>query len=288
MNKKLFCVNQTNPHNTYTDDQPLVTKRASNELIQLIDSVQKETTDIEKQYRPYAMFRGGLYIILIIFIFILVDHIKSWGSLSDSYNKAAYLYMIFTVLMIVAIFYEMIYKSKLSEFKESPEYKEVILQQESMFNLFRDEFQLPEDEQKLTVLGFRYQIENDKMNLLPKNAHLYLPIALHTFVKNNILFLASIDQLVEISLENFIGIKRIDERINLVNWIERVSYRKEPYRKYKIRKTKADYYSIRPFYILTFKVDEVQYDLTLPVYEIAKFIQLTKIPYEDEYTILGL
>lgn len=288
MNKKLFCVNQTNQHNNFTDDQPLVTKRASSELNQLVDSVQKEATEIEKQYRPYAMFRGGLYLILMIFVFILVDHIKTWGSLSQSYHEAAYLYMIFTVLMIAAIFYEMIYKSRLSEFKESPKYKEVILKQETMFNLLRDEFQLPEDEQKLTVLGFRYYVENDKMNLLPKNAHLYLPISLHTFVKNNVLYLASIDQLVEISLEDFIGIKRIDERIHLVNWIERESYRKEPYRKYKIRKTKAEYYSFRPFYILTFKVGEVQYDLTLPVYEIAKFIQLTGIPYEDEYTILGL
>lgn len=287
MNKKLFCVNQTNPHNTFTDDQPLVTKRASSELIQLVDSVQKEATDIEKQYRPYAMLRGGLYLILMIYILILVDHIKTWGSLKESFHEAAYLYLIFTVVMIVAIFYEMIYKSRLSGFKESPKYQNVLLKQETMIQLLRDEFQLPEDEQKLTVLGFRYHVENDKMTLLPKNANLYIPISLHAFVKNNVLYLASIDQLVEISLEDFVGIKRIDERINLVHWIERESYRKEPYRKYKIRKTKADYYSMKPFYILTFGVDEVQYDLTLPVYEIAKLIQLTGILYEDEYASLS-
>jgi len=174
----------------------------------------------------------------------------------------------------------------MKKLKESSDFSKIEDSVEQINRMSFEEFNVPEDAVSISFLNYRYSFENDKFMLLPKGTKFFESFDTHSFVRDGVLHLAGVDQLIEIELKDFVSIEKIQEKVYFVMWPYDVSYKEEPYNKYKITKNRDDYIVFSPYYIVTFNIYGTLYDLTIPVYEISKFIQLTGIDYADEYTAL--
>lgn len=290
MKKIIFGFNVTNnKKNEQSDDYALVTKRLDGWQQEELEKTREKSEYLQKKVTlpPLLLIIKTICLFAVIIIgSSIIGAVLKGNTFAQAYNNAAFLFYILPITLvgwIVILGYE---KKRQKEVMNSAEPEQIEKQVEKIIKDSADELNIPEEAFEMDFLAFRYKIKKDEIKVVSTSMFTFVNIIMSVFVQNQKLCLANLEQLVEISLSDFVSIERVNKNALVPVWNKEVPPTKEPYKKYKIKTNQYQTIYVKPYYIIEFNIDGQIYDLYVPVYEISKFLQLTGIDYTDEFTVL--
>ncbi len=288
MKKVIFGINITdNKKNDQTDEQALVTKRLEGWQQHELERTREESNAIQKKITlPTALVitKFTSFFFTIVIGCGIISSIIKGNTFAQTYDNAPVLIYIFPIALIgwlTLYFYE---KKIRKNVEDSPELEKMEKGVEEVIKQSVEEFDIPEDAVEMDFLAFRYKIKKDEVTIVSSGMFTYLNIVMNTFVKDDKLCLANLEEMVEIDLKDFISIDRRDKNAMIPSWNKETQYNKEPYKKFKLKQNQMGMLFTKPYYVVDFCINGQSYMLYVPVYEIAAFIKMTGIEYRDEYT----
>jgi len=288
MKKVMFCANITeNKKNDQTDEQPLVTKRLEEWQQKELSKTRENAEEFNKKTSlPTSLLfiKTGLLFFAYMIVLGIANSLVDGNSIEQAYHNAAFLFYILPIALIgwLVIF---LYQKKLEKsVNVSPELEKIEKEVQNVITQSADELNIPEDVIEMDILAFRYKIKNDKIVLIANGLCTHFNLPMKFFVREDKLHIANIEQIVEIALKDFVSIERMSKNAIIPQWNKENLPKNDPYKKYKLKIHGYGMIIVKPYYQVSFNIDGQVYDLCIPVYEIAKFVQLTGFEYRDEFT----
>lgn len=138
---------------------------------------------------------------------------------------------------------------------------------------------IPEDAEVMEILLIYYKIKKNKgidvLNVFYiKNCNVYVN------VKDGALHMADIYNEWSIPLDSITGIKKINEKIFIPEWLKKIPYNKGVYKKYKITMNGLGLLFFKPYYALCIKWQDENYELFIPPYEVDMLSSLIGVNYD--------
>jgi hypothetical protein len=291
MKKVLFCINVTdNKKNDQTDELSLVTKRLDGYQQEELDRIRNDSQEIQNSYTLplyLTIIKSIAFLMTLIIAVGVISSYSAGNTIEQSFNNAPFLFYIFPFSLITGISITIYDKRRKSKVEESPEINKIEEQSNTLFSNVKAELDIPDDAIEMDFLGFKYKVVDNKIKVVNTGMLQYLNLGLFCYVKENKLCIANLEQLIEISLDDFVSIERVNKNFVIPYWNKEQSLNEEPYKKYKLKANNFGMIFVNPTYIVTFNINNQIYDLYVPVYEISDFIKMTGIKYNDEFVLVS-
>lgn len=221
------------------------------------------------------------YISFALACFILCPIIETAAEIGiiQAYDNEPLLFYIVAVMILISFILYMVEKSK-KKYYTTEEYS----QSESYINQVQEKildfFQIPQDAPLLEVLVFDYKMVNDKLivkersNPVGLGSIKYLNLEVYCYVKGGSLILTDLIEEWCIPLYCFTGIRKINKKIYVPQWLKEEPYDKGEYKKYKLIPNQLGYIFFKPYFSIELSYQGEPYELLIPPYELEQFSNL--------------
>jgi hypothetical protein len=283
MEKKLFCINLSDEKNTSSDDQILVARRISDVHKERLMKRFEKNSQIINDGSPRKPIVIGLFVFMTLFIVTFTLFISMLGeneSFSEAYKKAPYLpYISLLSLLTTTLFWKHIARNT-KNIVESDNFKECESQLEVLFDISDKELNNPEESIMIEVFCCQYKVvDGTPKAIKPKGyGYLYENVPKKMYIRESNLYIADIEQVVEIPLHSIKQIEEINKKVKIPSWLwkKEVPFNKPPYKKYKI-KHRNNELTMKSYCIVHIEVDNQSYMIMIPPYDIDSFANLTGV-----------
>jgi len=237
MKKIIFGLNLTdNKKNDLTDEQPLVTKRLTGWQQEELARTNDQVNEMQKRAtlpNGWLIAKGAFGVLALIIVSGILGGFAKDLTFEQIYHNASYLVLALPELSVGWLILFVMEKKRKTTVEKSPELVQIKSQMEAVVSHSVDELSLPEDAVKIDFLSYRYLIKNGEIKPRSLLMATHLNLAMNTFVQDGRLFLANLEQVVEIPLKDFSSIERVNKNVMIPQWNKDVPWTKEPYKKYK-------------------------------------------------------
>lgn len=273
--KNIFGINKTeNKNNNRLDGEVFHTNSTTPVLKEDIEKCD----NLYKNYLKQTSLPLWLRVIKILSIVItgltlyIISLDLSDRSLREEYAYAPELFFISAILFTVWLTLYLIEKKKKNKYNESNYIQD-------FENHSKELLHIPNDAVAMEILLIHYKIKKRKgIDLLDvfyiKNFNVYVN------VKDGALHMTDIYSEWSIPLESITGIKKINKKICIPEWLKKIPYNKGVYKKYKITMNGLGFLFFKPYYALCITWQDESYELFIPPYEVDMLSALIGVNYD--------
>jgi len=263
-----------------------IQKSISEERKDEIDELLKQNTDFQKQavIPPVLTYTSAFG--TLIGILILVKFFSNKNGFQDAYSRNAVLFYISIALILYGIIIYMIQKQKVKKTLALDEYKQMNEKADVLYKQVLEELGVPEEAIKIDFLMSTIYKKNEQLAKEGKKAKtiakpLYYNIILNSYVENGLLCLADNCSVLTLPVKAFKRIVKKEEKILESQWNKDVDIKSEEYKPYKITQNNFGAYRIRYYYSIEFVINDLEYEMKIPHYEINNIQKLLDLPIVD-------
>ncbi|MDD4070553.1 MAG: hypothetical protein PHF05_08930 [Candidatus Izemoplasmatales bacterium] len=287
MKKVMFSINVTDDKkNIQTDEIPLITKRLEQWQKDELERVRENAEEFKQKVSMPMAFNIVKIILSILTLIIVVSLISSFSNgttFKEAYENAPVVFYLLPVSALGWVGIILYGKKREKAVLKTDETEKMERLVNETVKRSREEFGIPEDVLEMDILAFKYKLKDDEIKVVSTGMISFVNLSMDVFVNENKLLMANIEQLVEVDLNDFVSIVRIDKIALIPQWNKNIPNNEEPYKKFKLKVNQFQQIFVKPYYIVKFNIGDDEYNLYVPVYEISRFIKLTGIDYNDEF-----
>lgn len=236
--------------NAATEYEQLVRKLSSNKVIVLVKNISS----------------------MIIFLCAIVVVI----SLNQSKDILSYYPFLIALVVSLIVFFASIIANgrKKQAFMNSDEYKQSISKLENLYEDTKEELGIPSEASSIDIFFEAYEIVKDVEVPVNRQVNFYNS-SLYCYVENNNLYMSDLSDVYEIPLSAITNIIKVEKKCTFFGWNKEQRFNSEQLKKYNIRYNGL--FSIKEYYVVELDLNDEQYSLIIPNYDIDEFNNLIKV-----------
>jgi len=215
---------------------------------------------------------AGVSIVFSV-IRILLDSEQA-VSFIELYQKAAWLFWLGGVLVLLWILLEILSHRKHTRALEGEESQQLSDQMESINRTIAMELGVPANAPELECLSFDFEEKNGTFHPINTEGG-YINSNVFAFVEGDQLMLVDEEKKYGLPLSSFKQIHTVEKPIHLVLWGKEASHKEEPYKAYNIKELDDGTVRIQSYHILEFEHNGQAWGLYFPNYELPLVEKLT-------------
>ncbi len=255
--------------------EPFIIKKLTSGEANKIQNLTKKYEEIKIKSNPpkkiVSLNRLSFSIFVISFVFLLIDVLTLKDELSffevlkeDIYYSLTFLFgvIIYIICNIIISNYKKKYKENNLEQKIENAFIEILDYSEKCLGI-------PKDAYNIEVLSENIYIKKNK----EKKSDCFNNVLLYFFKNKDNLYMADLNQLFSISLNEIIGLEKVDQIYKFKSWHKKTSIKDKSYEKYNI-KYKGISYTCSYYYRLNFKHNNKEYYINIQPYDYEKITDL--------------
>ncbi len=211
-----------------------------------------------------------------------ISFVVEYSSFSEAYNKTPFLFYL-ALLSFITTYANWKHESKkIKKIVASDKYQNSTAKLESLMDISDQELNNPKDTTTIEIISCQYEITNEKFQAMKIDGSqsFYVNIPKEMYIVDNHLYISDLGKVVEIPLSSIKHIEKVTKTIKTPSplWSKKVSFKKKPYKKYKIKARKAELV-MKSYYTIHIEINNQPYAMMMPLYEIDSFTNLTGITY---------
>ena len=267
-----------------------VLRKSSDDMDEQQDEMEEKMGELKKKSSIHPALNIFGTILYAVAIILLVAGIRACGNTDEDVMafvfRSWWLWLLGGCSLIGAIIINVIKRKKAKEVVESEEFKSFEKQSTEVCNKSYEELNVPQNayDVDLFVSFVKVKASGKKVNALIMS-ECDNP-EFKVFVEDGKLCIADVSMVVGVPLENLVGIEKINKTISFTDWNKTTSYKDGEYRSYKITENKYGTLFIKPYYALKLTVENEEYSLYFPPYELDKILSVTGLKNPDEQTVI--
>ena len=253
--------------------EKFVIRRIDEENEKEIENVIDEGQEKIKKGSLPSWLTSGAAILFGLGVFIFL---KSIPDFKQAYANAAWLIYLGAALIIFAIVVYAIYFYKSKKLKENPELKKISEDIDQKFDEARVELNIPAEAIKMDVLYGMVKEKNGIEKLDRIAVFNLINLDNYVFVEDGNLCISDYREVFAFPLDSIKRSEVVTKKIMLPYWNKDEGIKTEKYHQFNV---KINNYGIvvKPYFKVTFLIDNEEYYLYVPNYEMEAFDKLVNL-----------
>lgn len=271
--KNLFGIN--NKGNNFSK---FIVRSASTTSNEKMDELANKGTMIQKK----ELGPGWLNIVSTICVGIGLMFILGIFGAKDGFKEAlktrGYLFYIGIALFVLGLTHIIYKKVKSKKGEKSESVKNFLNEQELLKKDILNELRIPEDATVIDILLTKVK-ENKDGKEIAKTMGLFTHInsEVYLFLECNKVYFADYSAVIEIPLESFKSIDKINKSIVIPEWHKKVAFNNEKYKEYKVKQNSYGMVFVKPYYSIKLLIDSEDYEILIPNYDLKEFLKVVPL-----------
>lgn len=271
--KKLFGIN--NKGNNFSK---FIVRSASTTSNEKMDELANKGTMIQKK----ELGPGWLNIVSTICVGIGLIFILGIFGVKDGFKEAlktrGYLFYIGIALFVLGLTHIIYKKVKSKKGEKSESVKNFLDEQELLKKDILNELRIPEDAIVIDILLTKVK-ENKDGKEIAKTMGLFTHInsEVYLFLECNKVYFADYSAVIEIPLESFKSIDKINKSIVIPEWHKKVAFNNEKYKEYKVKQNSYGMVFVKQYYSIKLLIDSEDYEILIPNYDLKEFLKVVPL-----------
>lgn len=244
--------------------------------IELIEKLNDELIKIERdalnKFNPIWLRVSktiSFYGMLVLLIGILrgINEV----TLKVAFKNAPYIFIIFLVLIVLYIIFFTISKIFEQKFNKSNEIDNIY---ELIENKKQEYYQLSNFDEvgvKIDLLTeLFYKNKKQELKKYPIGKNIFICVETNIYKNNNFLYIQNFELTLKIPFKDIKKVEPIEDKLYLANWNKDIIPNEDPYN----LKIINELIEVKKQYKVLIQIDEKQFYLIIPSYDIKKFIEI--------------
>lgn len=271
--KNLFGIN--NKGNNFSK---FVVRSASTTSNEKMDELANKGTMIQKK----ELGPGWLNIVSTICVGIGLMFILGIFGAKDGFKEAlktrGYIFYIGIALFVLGLTHIIYKKVKSKKGEKSESVKNFLNEQELLKKDILNELRIPEDATVIDILLTKVK-ENKDGKEIAKTMGLFTHInsEVYLFLECNKVYFADYSAVIEIPLESFKSIDKINKSIVIPEWHKKVAFNNEQYKEYKVKQNSYGMVFVKQYYSIKLLIDNEDYEMLIPNYDLKEFLKVVPL-----------
>lgn len=255
--KNLFGIN--NKGNNFSK---FIVRSASTTSNEKMDELANKGTMIQKK----ELGPGWLNIVSTICVGIGLMFILGIFGAKDGFKEAlktrGYLFYIGIALFVLGLTHIIYKKVKSKKGEKSESVKNFLNEQELLKKDILNELRIPGDAIVIDILLTKVK-ENKDGKEIAKTMGLFTHInsEVYLFLECNKVYFADYSAVIEIPLESFKSIDKINKSIIIPEWHKKVAFNNEKYKEYKVKQNSYGMVFVKQYYSIKLLIDNEDYEI---------------------------
>ena len=271
--KNLFGIN--NKGNNFSK---FIVRSASTTSNEKMDELANKGTMIQKK----ELGPGWLNIVSTICVGIGLMFILGIFGAKDGFKEAlktrGYLFYIGIALFVLGLTHIIYKKVKSKKGEKSESVKNFLNEQELLKKDILNELRIPEDATVIDILLTKVK-ENKDGKEIAKTMGVFTHInsEVYLFLECNKVYFADYSAVIEIPLESFKSIDKINKSIVIPEWHKKVAFNNEKYKEYKVKQNSYGMVFVKQYYSIKLLIDSEDYEILIPNYDLKEFLKVVPL-----------
>ncbi len=271
--KNLFGIN--NKGNNFSK---FIVRSASTTSNEKMDELANKGTMIQKK----ELGPGWLNIVSTICVGIGLIFILGIFGVKDGFKEAlktrGYLFYIGIALFVLGLTHIIYKKVKSKKGEKSESIKNFLDEQELLKKDILNELRIPKDAIVIDILLTKVK-ENKDGKEIAKTMGLFTHInsEVYLFLECNKVYFADYSAVIEIPLESFKSIDKINKSIVIPEWHKKVAFNNEKYKEYKVKQNSYGMVFVKQYYSIKLLIDSEDYEILIPNYDLKEFLKVVPL-----------
>lgn len=271
--KNLFGIN--NKGNNFSK---FIVRSASTTSNEKMDELANKGTMIQKKelgpewLNIVSTICVGIGLMFILGIFGAKDGFK------EALKTRGYLFYIGIALFVLGLTHIIYKKVKSKKGEKSESVKNFLNEQELLKKDILNELRIPEDATVIDILLTKVK-ENKDGKEIAKTMGLFTHInsEVYLFLECNKVYFADYSAVIEIPLESFKSIDKINKSIVIPEWHKKVAFHNEKYKEYKVKQNSYGMVFVKQYYSIKLLIDNEDYEILIPNYDLKEFLKVVPL-----------
>lgn len=292
--KPFLGVNITNnKKNEKMNGEELIIAKASPSELESLESYGSEQVDMilnkVKLPLPVRVLSGICGIIALLGAMIaIVAFGRSNGQDSipvTVFTDYPWIFILAAICFVIWLVCTVIGRKKEKSIAEGNEYKELVNKTDSIADGISKEFNIPDGAAEVDIISITYTEKDGKIKGKLRNFFYtpYMNYVMRIFRDDDTLYLADWEEKYAIPLSELRAIHTVNKRITLPMWNKEIEADCGEYKKYKLNVGKYGEVDVKPYNILEFFHDGVDWEIYFPCYELEVFEKITGLNVDTDW-----
>ena len=271
--KNLFGIN--NEGNNFNK---FIVRSASTTSNEKMDELANKGTMIQKKEAGPGWLNLLATMCLGLGLLFIVGILGAKDGFKEALKTRGYLFYIGIVMFVFGLAYTIFAKIKSKKGKNSETVKNFVNEQETLKKEILNELRIPENSTTIDILFTRVK-ENKEGKEVTKSMGLFthLNSEVYLFIENDKVYFADCGAVIEISVDSFKSIDKINKTIIIPKWNKEVPFNNEKYKEYKVKQNGYGMFYVKPYYSIKLLIDNEDYEILIPNYDLKEFLKVVPL-----------
>ncbi|MBO5224469.1 MAG: hypothetical protein J6C23_08160 [Clostridia bacterium] len=267
-----------------------VVREQNEELDKKQDELQERMGGQKQKASIPKIFSILQLIFLAIGAILIISLIRACDPDVDFFEfffRTWWLWACALVSLAIAFIIERIEKKKENEVVESSEFKEITEEMVEVEKKSYDALAIPENAIDTDFFITYFKLNKSGKRVRPSALMMFesANTEFKLFVEDEKLCLADMSMVVGIPLSSITGIEKINKSMTFTGWNKSEAFNSEKYKPYKLKTNSYGVIFVKPYYLLKFNLEDKEYALYFPSYELSTVLSLTGLKDPDEQEV---
>ncbi len=205
-------------------------------------------------------------------------------SLEAAYQSTPWLFISLPITLLTWLGIALYKHIRTKRVTQGDEVKQLQAEAEQIIDDSKRLLGTPLDAPKIDTLHYFYEQKDGKIRLKRGLGSQYFNIEMQMYSDDDNLYLADLTRVFSFKKDSLKHLQEINETITMDIWNKKESAQSSTYAKYHIKSNSTGAIYVRPFYQLTLEVNQQEYSIFFPSYELETLKRMTGLTPIDVST----
>ncbi len=259
-------------------------REISKEKLEQMEKLEKEAQVITKKANGPLGLKIIEYIAFFIGLILFCSAINAYTETQKSTDLIKIVLIIGIAILLIGVFIFLYLRSRSKKISNDSSTLNLVEDINKSVNESYLELNVPSDAINMDILFIPTKIAKTGEEKHVKALWTYLNQELKVFIEDDNLCFADSYRVIALKLDSFKNIVKINKRIAVPFWNKEKSFKDDEYKEYKVKVNGNGLIFIKPYYSVKHVLNDVEYEILIPNYELNNFLKLLPLEVIDNET----